>query len=379
MIGVVGCGGAGGNFADEAMKHGFYSVAINYSERDLKSLEYVEDIFQLDGSEGVGKNRDLAIELLVRQYDQTINWLKDKFSLPEIKVIAFFFASSGGSGAGIAPLLMDLLQNAMPEKTIVGFPIIPDETEDDTAQTNCISTFEELSRLETALYPIDNQQVKRFNPNIPKNKLYDITNTNGIHILKTLVSYIDKSSKNGNFDERDLLTVLQTKGIGHISEINFIPSESQQSIQLSTQGISTLIHDQWDRSIFAPIEFDFVTRAGVIFDGEERFTELISHPHIFSPFTSGMPVGLYEGYYHESNNKIITILSGLPWINTRLKRIETIIEQNKNKIEIVLTSQLETQYVSSVSKISDKLRMPTKSSTPKRSPAEILAKYKLNK
>ncbi|KNB70178.1 hypothetical protein [Brevibacillus reuszeri] len=271
MIGVVGLGGCGGNFADEAIKHGFYSVALNYSERDLKSLEYVEDIFQLEGSEGGGKNRDLAIELLVPQYDQTINWLKDKFSSPEIKVIAFYFASSGGSGAGIAPLIMDLLQNAMPEKTIVGFPIIPDETEDDTAQTNCLSTFEELSRLEIALYPIDNQQVKKFSPNIPKNKLYDTTNTNGIHMLKTLVSYIDKSSKNGNFDERDLLTVLQTKGIGHISEIHFMSlSESQQSIQLSPQGISTLIHDQWNRSIFAPIEFDFVTRAGVIFDGEER-------------------------------------------------------------------------------------------------------------
>ncbi|GED72603.1 hypothetical protein BRE01_63050 [Brevibacillus reuszeri] len=93
-----------------------------------------------------------------------------------------------------------------------------------------------------------------------------------------------------------------------------------------------------------------------------------------------MPVGLYGGYYHESNNKVITILSGLPWINTRLKRIEAIIEGNRNKIESVLSSQSEIQYVSSVSKISDKLRMPTKSSsTPKRSLADIVSKYKLDK
>lgn len=377
MIGIIGCGGAGGNFADEAIKHGFYSVAINYSQRDLDSLEHVEYKLKLKGSEGVGKNREEATALLAEQYDAVVNWLKEHLSSPSIKVIAFYFATSGGSGSGIAPLLIELIQSIMPEKTVIAFPILPDESEDSTAQLNCIAASEELSRLDILSLPVDNQQVKKLNPNIPKNKLYEITNTSALYLLHSLLSYINKSSKNGNFDEQDLLTILRTKGIGHICEINFMSlSDVNSSIQLSPEGISKLIHEQWEKSIFSPIEFNHVTRAGVIFDGDERFTDLISHSHIFSSFTNGLPVGLYEGYYHEANNKIITVLSGLPWINTRLKRIEDIIEHNKQKIETVLSSQSETEYVSSVSKIADRLRMPPKSSTPKLSPAEILAKYK---
>lgn len=377
MIGVVGLGGAGGNFADEALKHGFYSLAINYSESDLKSLDLVQERLQLEGSEGVGKNRELAKELLMRQYDQTLNWLKEQLSSPEIKVVAFFFSTSGGSGSGIAPLLIELVQNAMPEKVVIAFPVIPDESEDDTAQSNCISSFEELSRIEASLYPIDNQQVKKLNINMPKNKIYDITNTNCIYLLKTLVSYIQKSSKYGNFDEQDLLTVLQTKGIGHICELNFMSlTDANKTIQFSSEGIARMIHEQWDKSIFAPIEFNHVTRAGVIFDGEERLTDLLSHSHIFAPFSNGLPIGLYEGYYHDSGNKIVTILSGLPWITSRLKRIENIIEKNRSKIEFVFTSQRDSEYVSSVSSIANKLRTSAKSTTPKLSPAEILAKYK---
>jgi len=376
MISFIGCGGAGGNVVDEAVKHGFYGVAINYSQRDLDALEFVEHRLKLKGSEGVGKNREQATALLAEQYDSVVNWLKEHLSSPSIEVIIFTYATSGGSGSGISPLLVDLIQSIMPEKTVVALPIIPDETEDSTAQLNCLAAFEEMSRTNVAIYPIDNQQVKKLNPTIPKNKLYEITNTNAIHLISTLTSYIDKSSKNGNFDKKDLLTILQTKGIGHICEINFMSlSDNNNSIQLTPDGITKLIHDQWEKSIFSPLEFNYVTRAGIIFDGEERFTDLISHQGIFSAFDNGMPIGLYEGIYHESSSKIVTVLGGLPWINTRLKRIEHILEQNKQKIETVIADQQHTEYTSSVSDMALKIRIPAKP-VQKLSPEDILAKYK---
>jgi tubulin-like protein CetZ len=376
MIAVVGLGGAGGNCADEAIKRGFYGVAINYSQRDLDALEYVENKLKLKGSEGVGKNREEATALLSTQYDGVVKWIIDHVSSPSIKIIAFYYATSGGSGSGIAPLLIELVQSILseiaPDKRVIAFPILPDLSEDETAQLNCLAASEELSRLNVLSFPIDNQQVKNETPNIPKNKLYEITNTNAVYLLHSLVSYIEQSSKNGNFDEQDLLTILGTKGVGHICEVNL---KTPMNIEKTSQGLTSIIHEQWKKSIFAPINYQHVTRAAVIFDGDEKFTELISLQDIFSIFDKGTPIGSYEGYYHTSANRIITVLAGLPWFTSRLKQIEHIIEQNTNKIETVLSSQADTSYVSSVSGIASKLISPIKS-TPKSSTADIVAKYK---
>ncbi|MFC8685961.1 hypothetical protein [Brevibacillus porteri] len=372
MIAVVGLGGAGGNCADEAIKRGFYGVAINYSERDLRALEHVEHKLKLQGSEGVGKNREEATALLSTQYDAVVKWIIDHLSSPSIKIIAFYYSTSGGSGSGIASLLMELLQSIMPDKTIIAFPILPDLSEDETAQLNCLAASEELSKLNVLSFPIDNQQVKNGNNNIPKNKIYEITNTNAVYLLHSVVSYIELSSKNGNFDEQDLLTVLGTKGVGHICEVNI---KTPVNIEQTSQGLTDIIHEQWKTSIFAPIDYQHVTRAAVIFDGDEKYTDLISHQDMFSVFENGTPIGLYEGYYHNSANRIITVLTGLPWFTSRLKQIEHIIEQNTSKIETVLSSQADTSYVSSVSSIASKLKSPIKS-TPKSSTADIVAKYK---
>lgn len=47
MFGFIGVGQAGGSVADEAMKRGFHSVAINYSLSDLNSLVNIQDKLHL--------------------------------------------------------------------------------------------------------------------------------------------------------------------------------------------------------------------------------------------------------------------------------------------------------------------------------------------
>jgi hypothetical protein len=59
--------------------------------------------------------------------------------------------------------------------------------------------------------------------------------------------------------------------------------------------------------------------------------ELINTQLVFSSFGNKMPISLYEGYYtQEKGGRVITILSGLAWCNSRLKEIDQIImETNK--------------------------------------------------
>lgn len=59
MYGFLGVGQAGGNIANHAAKIGYRSIAINYSQRDLESLDQIEQKLKLVGSEGVGKKRTM--------------------------------------------------------------------------------------------------------------------------------------------------------------------------------------------------------------------------------------------------------------------------------------------------------------------------------
>ncbi|NGY80318.1 hypothetical protein F6Y02_39730 (plasmid) [Bacillus megaterium] len=71
MIGIVGIGAAGGNIADLAFENGINAVALNFSERDLESLDFVEERLMLIGSEGVGK---IEMKLLILWSIKTGKW-----------------------------------------------------------------------------------------------------------------------------------------------------------------------------------------------------------------------------------------------------------------------------------------------------------------
>lgn len=356
MISVLGLGGAGGNIADKASQSGIHAGAINFSQKDLDSAENVKIKLKVLGSEGVGHNRDEAIKLIQIHYEMVVNFIKEHFDNPNTDVLIIPFATGGGSGAGTAPILIDILSNIL-NKVIVAFPIIPDISEAPISQINFLSTFEELSKQNIAIFPVDNQKVKQMNPNVGKNVLYEITNENTVNLIAKVASYTQKFSKNGNFDKKDFLTVLSTKGVGIIAETDI--TSIGNSVNLTEEGVIANIHKSWENSIFAPIEYNYVTRAGVIFDGQESIMQYLNHEKLFSDkFKNGMPIDLFEGYYHENKGKILTIMSGLPWCNSRLNQIETIISENQSRMEVVLNASENQSYESSASHISNMIRKP---------------------
>lgn len=374
MLAVIGLGGAGGNIADEASKIGFPVGAINFSQRDLDSLENVKHKFRIAGSEGVGHNREEAISLLSDKYNVVVDFIKEHFSHPSIEIIAFTFSTGGGSGSGISPILLQIMIDAMPEKTFIAIPILPDESEATVSQVNTLRTMEHLSELDVATFPVDNQKIKSNNPNIGKAKMFQSVNESVIRLFSNLIDYTNKFSKNGNFDKRDLLTVLGTRGISIIAEANLATLNREDGIELSIDGFSKTIQSSWDDSIFSTIDYNKVLRAGVIFDAQESFMTFLKHESIFSKFESGMPFDIFEGNYHENLGRVITILSGLTWCNTRLKRIEQIIESSTKRVENALSSQnvFESKVASNFMDIMNK---PSSNKNPK-SATELFSKYK---
>lgn len=373
MISVIGVGGAGNNISNEASKF-FSTGAINYSRKDLDSATNVKLKLQLPSSEGVGHNREMATELFQGHWRIAVDFVKENFS--HSKVIIFPFATSGGSGAGITPMLLDILGHEMPNTIFVAMPILPDFSEVTVNQLNAQNTFFELSKLDILVLPVDNQQVKETYKTIGKNRLYQIANTEAVSLVHELYQYTEKHSKNGNFDMKDLLTTWSTKGIGVISKLDISQYQAEESI-LTPNILADLVQKSWQKNpVFVPIEKTqkHVMRAGIIFDAEEKYMEFMNYEKFFGVFKNGMPIDLFEGNYHEKS-QIMTILTGLPWINERLEKIDEIINNNSENIQDTVSQNLIYQPKSSnlVSQIRSNKKAPSQSS---RSVLEILEKYK---
>jgi hypothetical protein len=150
--------------------------------------------------------------------------------------------------------------------------------------------------------------------------------------------------------------------------------------KISSQGIADSIHQSWDKSIFAPVEFIQVVRAGVIFDAQEYLMEHLNHETIFKKFKEGMPIDLFEGNYHESNGKVLTIISGLPWCKSRLAQVDELIEKSKSKVESALSAEQDTyQSKAKAGEVSALLKTSSSVSPqekPKRSASDIFSKWK---
>lgn len=372
MFGIIGIGQAGGSIAAEGSKLNYPTIAINFSQKDLDSCEGIENKIKLVGSEGVGRSRSQAINLMQDNWEIVINYVKQKFAHPSIEVIFVVFSTSGGSGSGISPLVIEMLTSEMSDKVFVACPIIPDKSEVIINQMNCLEAFQELANLDNAIFPIDNEKMK--NRYSAKNRLYQHINSLFIQHLDMLLHYTEQESTYTNLDKRDLLTIFKTKGIGLISEVDL--REKDIKVQTNNNNwLSNAIQHSWKKGIFANNSTKIIEKAGIIIDGDESLMEELNLQQVFSSVKSGMPLSLFEGFYKTNKNKIITILTGLSWCNERLEEIDELIDESNENIQEIMSKDSENVYKPK----NRSMRIPTsdrKEAGQKRSSLDILKKYK---
>lgn len=359
FISFLGLGQAGSSITDLAAKEGFYSACMNFSQMDLDSLEYVPNRLKLVGSEGIGKQRFNAIELMNDNWDLATNFIKDKFAHSTIEIVFVPFSTAGGSGSGIAPVLLNLLTELMPEKVFVACPIIPSSKEVVINQKNCLDTFEDLSQLDICILPIDNEKVRTTFNNVGRHSLYKLTNQGFISLIKKLRDYTNMDSKYGVLDKKDLKNIFDSKGIATISET--VINKLNGNNELSEQGIAKVIQNSWNNGIFANIDLGQIIKAGIIYDGQEKLMDLIDTQEIFSVFSNKMPVGLYEGYYNNEKGSVISILTGLKWCNERLSEIDDTIENQSHNFDQIETDKHYKSRTNNLVSVMNKQEVKTKS------------------
>lgn len=340
-IGILGVGQAGGNIAEIASTLGFQTALINTNQRDGLVNTRVEKKYFVPGYNGAGQDRSIGIRAVNDNYREMIDFVKRSFV--NIRLLLVAFSTDGGTGSGMSPLLIDLLLDQLSGINIGAIAIVPERNVLAGNRINTAECIEEISKIEaiSSVFLVDNDQMRKINPQSSKQQIYLSSNYQVMEAINNVLQVTQKSSLYGNFDEMDLMNILNTRGVTIISSATITDAKT-------TSDTCSKIHLSWTNSIFCPVESTGVIRAGLIYEGPENISKLINVPSIFEKI--GEPLQLFEGtYISESDPTVTTILGGLSFPSRRLLSLEQSLEKNKDRLQNLVKKEHTQKYESRVS------------------------------
>lgn len=337
MLGIIGVGQGGSMIADKFSSNGFPAIAINYSERDLESCSNIQNKIRLFGSEGVGKERELATQLMNDNWETVLSNVKKNFSHPSIQVIFIIFSTGGGTGSGVSPMLIDLLQNDMEDKVFVACPILPSHNESVVAHINTLECLKQLSQLDVCILPIDNSNIDASS----KHDLYKKANDSFYKLINSILEQTEQNSPYGNLDQRDLIALLSNRGFTHIAHVDI--SKLKEGLNLSKESVCNSIKLSWRNSIITKPSLTKIIRFGFIFNGQENLMSSISIDDLLSEFDN-QPLDIFEGFYTKEKGDVYTILTGLEFDMERLNFIESKTIDDTDNLQNALVRSHSISY-----------------------------------
>lgn len=301
----VGVGQAGGNIANQLEKRGYYAAYINTSSEDLSTLETdPRNTFHIPTTSGCSKNKSKARLYVKKHHEGMLNHIRQNF--PNQDIIFFVFSASGGTGAGIAPALLDVMSDEEEEenkfKKYGAIMVLPSEDESIKCLTNGLNTYAELTEIENlrSVFLIDNSKGDKLVLNSTFARLFDKFICSG------------NPSARGNIDSDELETLLTSKGVTTI-----LPVKESEGGGLTLQD-----------SVFV----DYTSGCGYVGISctdkniEEEIKMLVEEE-------VGYPEDFFVGYTDKTNLVIITEMN---YPDSMVKTFESVVktkreEKNKNR------------------------------------------------
>lgn len=219
----VAIGQCGSNIVQLFENEGYNCLFINTSNDDLETISAKHKLF-LTGSTGCAKNRQKAFEYAKQHYQTICDVIQNKF--PNQSIINIVFSTSGGTGSGIAPILLDILSSKNPHKSYNAIIVFPSIQESIKCQTNAVECYNQLVKIETlnSLYIIDNSNTESNNDKFNLNSKF-------FTLYNSIVNITIPDSR-GIIDKAELETLLTCKGNSiivsseHSNDINEMLSQS---------------------------------------------------------------------------------------------------------------------------------------------------------
>jgi tubulin-like protein CetZ len=315
----IGSGQGGGNVAEEANLAGFPALAINTSKSDLDPLK-MKDKLVIGTDGGCAKDRRNGKKIFELEKDKISDFIRKGISKHSPTNIIVSFSLTGGTGSSIGPLICSLLkENKVPYTALV---ICGDENgESGMAYSNEIEAFTELNSLNAPIIAVDNS--KAVESHNSRNR-YEKINKTIITKLKTVLEE-KAGNKNGNMDTAEKLKLLTSPGLIYISTIKYN----------SNTNLNKEIADSFcdAKNIFVETAI-YPKAAGHLFFVRTK-PKNINYDEIYAAPDKIKPMVFYEGFIESSNDEeAISILSGLPLPDKRLRMLASKIEETRNSLNL---------------------------------------------
>lgn len=312
-IGFVAVGQAGGNIGSVLEEKGFNVLYLNTSEEDLATLDKAKHKYHIKGGEGCHKDRAVAKTLLAKDYDKILEEIENK--VPE-KIVFVLFSTGGGTGSGIGPVLVEILNDELGRKA-GAVAVLPGQDETVKAFMNAYECMKELADVEqmAASFFIDNSSYA--------NK-FALNNTFANH-FESLINVPEKCKDvKGNLDRAELKEMLCTKGATAICRISAD----------KFNGVEKIINILRNHGLYAIAEDRVIKYVGV------------SSPKPLDMGALRKEFGSYLDYFQAYDSKeVMCVFSGLSFPFDKVLKMRERIEQEKagiiNNMQAVHTNPLK--------------------------------------
>lgn len=303
-------GQAGGNVGQLLMDKGYICHFINSSLDDLNAIDVKDSYkFHIPNAMGCSKDRRKAMRFAREYYKLMTETIDRRFAMQDI--VYFVFSLGGGTGSGIAPMLLDYLSSNNPSKHYGAIVILPSTSEPIKSQVNAIEAYNQLKKIGNLknIFVLDN--------NCGMNKLS--INQEFVELFDELID-ITRPDLRGVIDQDELSTVLTTKGM---IAMGYFDNE-EDSVK------NALIND----SIFAPFKRNCERVAISICDDID--VEVIER-------ATNYPNDIYVGYNDEKN---FIALCGMPLSTTRIENLASRVKAKQfDREDSTTENEVETPII----------------------------------
>lgn len=347
-FGILGLGQAGSNIAEYAITKNFKAIAVNTAKVDLNLLKYIPESnrLYLEGYNGAGRNREIGKEALIANANKLLEMCNDK--LNDCDSVFVVCGGGGGTGSGSIPIAIDILQELYSIVNVIY--ILPDNFESPSAKMNAYDCFSEISENPQigSIFVIDNQKGKELNKGCPKFKVQQLVNKQIIDYLCDINELTERASYTNNFDNRDLIDILSTRGCTLISKVQLTSIK-----KLLETDVTANIQQSWNKTYSPIYNLDNIVKAAILGKMKSSSSNKIN---IESIFNSNIPYDIKDSFYNckDENATIYTILSGLTFPENRLNSMK----EDISKVQDNLVKRLEISQTQKLNSIDWKINIP---------------------
>lgn len=307
-IAVVGLGNAGSQSAYAAFCEGFPAIALNSSEKDMRSSVLKGDIPAIIVGDGRGaaKDRVTAKEFLKQNLNAVFTERSFTNIIEPADIVVLVSSVGGGTGAGWLALLANRIMVKYPAKTVICFGITPKLNEAGQAHMNKIEVIDELNKIKVPFTLLDLSTLE----DLPNEKAFERIAMQFVEDLKIIRGDYSKLTTTGMIDAREWLTLFNNGGYFITVSVAGLTDRDvqKQSIQ------ARLIENLEQHNVHAKINADKNIRyIGAVANFTESLEDAMKSGNL-SELNSylGRPVDMFTNYSNEGRvTEAYLVITGL--------------------------------------------------------------------